>query len=149
MRHWRKENTGMQKFPRVATTVPMRITTVDAEIDPHSGKTFFRSAEETTANLSKGGAYVRSWEPLAVGCRVVITITVAGTRDLQLAGQVAWTRRAVKPGGRDGIQPPGYGIEFKGSETAELRALGRFLERLSPRASSAPLTNTTVVNPQP
>ena len=148
MGQWLKANTGMQKFPRVATAVPMRIATVDAEIDPNSGRTFFRSAEETTANLSKGGAYVRSWEPLAVGRRVVITITVEGARDLQLTGQVAWTRREVKPGGLDGIEPPGYGIEFNGSQTAELCALGRYLEQLSPRPSSALLTGPSGGNPQ-
>ncbi len=71
MGQWRQAERGPQRFPRVATAVPVRVSTVDPETDPNDGKLFFRSSEETTANLSRGGAFVRSWEPLAAGRRVV------------------------------------------------------------------------------
>lgn len=136
MGQWRQAQTGLQKFPRVAAAVPVRISTVDAETDPATGRTFFRSAEETTANLSRGGAYVKSWEPLAAGRRVVITIDLPGEDELQLVGRVVWTRRALLPNKAGEIEPAGYGIEFKGGSRAELDALDRYLTALAPRAKT-------------
>jgi hypothetical protein len=149
MGQWRKANIGQQKFSRVATAVPVRVATVDAEIDPDSGKAFFRNAKETTANLSRGGAYVRSWEPLAAGRRVVVTIATSDSQELQLVGRVVWTRREIKPGGRDGIQTPGYGIEFDGSGTSALADLGRYLDGLGPKTHATGKTDATVAVPQP
>ncbi len=52
MGQWREAATGLQQFQRVATTAPVRVSTVDSEVDPTTGRPFFRTAEETTANLS-------------------------------------------------------------------------------------------------
>ena len=136
MGQWRQAQTGLQKFPRVATAVPVRIATVDAETDPATGRAFFRNAEETTANLSRGGAYVKSWEPLAAGRRVVITIDLPDEAELQLVGRVVWTRRALRPNEGGEIEPAGYGIEFVGGSRAELDALDRYLTALAPRAKT-------------
>ncbi len=136
MGQWRQAQTGLQKFPRVATSVPVRISTVDAETDPASGRSFFRSAEETTANLSRGGAYVRSWEPLAAGRRVVITIDLPDEGELQLVGRVVWTRRALRPNDAGDLEPAGYGVEFVGGSRSELDALGRYLTGLASRATT-------------
>lgn len=136
MRQWRQAETGLQKFRRVPTSVPVRISTVDAEIDPSTGRAFFRSAEETTANLSRGGAYVKSWEPLAAGRRVVLAIVLPGEEELQLVGRVVWTRRALRPPPNGELEPAGYGIEFVGGSRAELDALGRFLKAIAPRATT-------------
>lgn len=139
MGQWRRKPTGLQKFPRVEAAIPIRIATVDAESDPTTGRTFFRQAEEATANLSRGGAYVHSWEPLAAGRRVVITIQLPDeqreTRPLELEGRVVWTRRRLRPmrGGR--IEPAGFGVQFVGGSRSELDTLDRFLNRLQPRAS--------------
>ena len=132
MGQWRKAQTGLQKFPRVATAVPARISTVDAEVDPSTGRTFFRSAEETTANLSRGGAYLTTWEPLAAGRRIVITIDVPEEGELQLVGQVVWTRRSLRQSETGEIKPAGYGVEFVGGSRAELEALDRYLKRFEP-----------------
>lgn len=136
MGQWRQAQTGLQKFPRVATSVPVRISTVDAEIDPATGRSFFRSAEETTANLSRGGAYVKSWEPLAAGRRVVLTIELPDEGELQLVGRVVWTRRTLRPNKVGEIEPAGYGIEFVGGSRSELEALGHYLTGLAPRAAT-------------
>ncbi|GEM_PF-1476540 len=138
MGQWRQAQTGLQKFPRVATAIPIRIATVDAETDPSTGRTFFRDAEETTANLSRGGAYIRSWEPLAAGRRVVITIDLRSERGaiqaLQLVGEVVWTRRGIKPAKSGELEPAGYGVEFVGGSRVELEALDRYLNGLEPKA---------------
>jgi Tfp pilus assembly protein PilZ len=137
MGQWRKANTGLQKFPRVTAAVPVRVSTVDAEIDPDTGKTFFRTAEESAANLSRGGAFVHSWEPLTSGRRVVLTIDLPEDGELQLVGRVVWTRREMQssPVGEP-ISPaaPGYGIEFAGGSGAELEILARFLNGLEPKS---------------
>ena len=138
MGQWRQTQPGSQKFPRVATAVPVRITTVDPEIDPDTGRSFFRSAEETTANLSRGGAFVHSWEPLAPGRRVVIVIDLPDQGELQLVGQVAWTRRELRPSSPGELQQPGYGIEFTSGSAGERAALDRFLEELEPRTRRRP-----------
>ena len=136
MGQWRQAQTGLQKFPRVATAVPVRISTVDAEVDPSTGRAFYRSAEETTANLSRGGAYVKSWEPLASGRRVVISIDLPEEGEIQLVGRVVWTRRALQPKSDGDIEPAGYGIEFVGGSRLELDALDRVLTRLEPKAKT-------------
>lgn len=149
MSQWRQAGTASQKFQRIATSVPVRISTVDAEIDPSTGRAFFRSAEETTANLSRGGAYVKSWEPLAAGRRVVLAIVLPDEGELQLVGRVVWTRRALRPPANEELEPAGYGIEFVGGARADLDALGRFLTAIAPRATAmappahAPTTATT------
>lgn len=149
MGQWRQAQTGLQKFPRVATAVPVRITTVDAETDPANGRAFFRSAEETTANLSRGGAYVKSWEPLAAGRRVVVTIDLPEEDERQLVGRVVWTRRALLPNEAGEIEPAGYGIEFVGGSRADLDALDRYLSAVAPRAKTTSPPPVRPVAPTP
>ena len=145
MGQWRRANTGIQRYPRVATAVPVRITTVDPECDPITGKPFFRSAEETTANLSCGGAYLRSWEPLAAGRRVIVAIDLPSGEELQLTARVVWTRRELRPAKSDKIEAPGYGLEFHGTSSRELARLDQFLSGLSP--TPQPLTKHDVPTP--
>ena len=138
MGQWRKAATGLQQFQRVATAVPVRVSTVDPKVDPKvdptTGRTFFRTAEETTANLSRGGAYVRTWEPLAAGRRVTLTLDFSerqdGSQELQLVGQVAWTRRELTTGAGSRLEQPGYGVEFIEASRFQLDALSAHLERL-------------------
>ena len=153
MGQWRQAQAGLQKFPRVATAIPIRIATVDAETDPSTGRTFFRSASETTANLSRGGAYVRSWEPLAAGRTVVITIDLPSERgeaqELQLVGEVVWTRRGVRPTRNGALEPAGYGVEFVGGSRAELEALDRFLNGREPKPRVTTPTDLSPNAPTP
>ena len=146
MGRWRIANTGLQKHPLVATAMPVRITTVDAETDPSTGKTFFRSAEETTANLSRGGAYVQSREPLSSGRRVIVAIEIPQSDELQLEGRVVWTRRALRPNTKGEIQTASYGIEFE-SATRELATLERYLKSLLSRPAAKPVKQDSPVPP--
>lgn len=84
MGEWRTAKTSEQLYPRVSASVEVRVSTIDPEIDPNTGKYFFRSAEETTANLSTGGAFVRSWEPLEAGRRVLVEFSLPNGDRLQL-----------------------------------------------------------------
>ncbi len=69
--------------------MPVRISTVDPEIDPDTAQ-FPSSAatEATTANLSRGGVFVHSWEPLAAGRRVIVAL------DLPAGGEIQWWARS-------------------------------------------------------
>ena len=149
---WRQPNTGIQRFSRITATLPVRISTVDPETDPSTGKHFFRSSEETTANLSQGGAYVRSWEPLEAGRRVVVDINLPDARDLQFVARVAWTQRQLRSGRPGELDSPGYGIEFSEASSMELARLERYLDSLeprdeNPRSIDAPMAPP--VTPQP
>lgn len=141
MGHWRQANTGLQRYPRTAMSVPVRISTIDPEIDPNTGKPFFRSTEETTANLSHGGAFFRSWEPLAAGRRVVVAIDLPSGEEIQLTGRVVWTRRELRRATKD-IEATGYGVEFSSMSNNELYVLDRLIDYLkaSSEARSAPDT---------
>jgi hypothetical protein len=149
MGQWRQTQTQSQRFPRVSTAVPVRVTTVEPEIDPSTGKRFFRCVEETTANLSRGGAYLRSWEPLAAGRRVVIAFNLNAREELQLDGRVAWTRRELRPQVKHELEAPGYGVEFVGGSSAELAALDRFLTSLEPKFESTSPSPTSPNTPRP
>lgn len=127
--------------------VPVRIATVDPEVDPTTGKSFFRNAEETTANLSKGGAYLRSWEPLGTGRRVIVTIDVPDSKQLQLSARVVWTRRELRPSPTDTLEQPGYGVEFYGTSTQELACLERLIDRLEGPSKPVQATHSTTSNP--
>jgi Tfp pilus assembly protein PilZ len=118
--------------------VGVRISTVDPEADPDTGELFYRSAEETTANLSRGGAFVRSWEPLAAGRRVLVEVDLPDTPPLRLVARVAWTRRRIVPQKAAAAEhEPGYGVEFVSVTRRELAALDRFLEGALPTSRSS------------
>ena len=120
---------------------------MDPEIDPTSGKTFFRSAEETTANLSESGAYLNSWEPLAAGRRVIVSIDLPSSQELQLTARVVWTRRELRPTPSKGVEEPGYGVEFDEVSSRELSRLARWIDGLDTKTkrpeSGAPGTTAT------
>lgn len=128
MTGWRQPRTTPQKFPRQATCVPVRISTVDPETDPDSGLAFFRSTEATTANLSRGGMFVHSWEPLAAGRRVIVALDLPAGGELQLVGRVVWTRRQLTSRAGSPVETPGYGIEFDGGNRAEQAAVQQILD---------------------
>lgn len=138
MGQWRQAGPTLQKFPRVATSVPVRVSTVDAEVDPVTGRRFFRSTEETTANLSRGGAYVHSWEPLAAGRRVLVTLSLPDEPELQLEARVIWTKRAIGSNDHHRIEPAGYGLAFTSGDRDELAILDRYLTRQTARRSPTP-----------
>lgn len=130
MGEWRQPNSGAQLHPRVDASISVRVSTVDPETDPNTGKHFFRSAEETTANLSQGGAFVRSWEPLAAGRRVIVDFDLAEDGRLQLLASVAWTQRQVRAGEPQSLDAPGFGVQFVEASDEELARLDRYLARV-------------------
>jgi len=86
------------------------------------------------ADLSPGGARVRTPEPLSPGRRLLLEVDLPDGRTFEAIARVAWAR--VEP------QPPsalraayGLGLEFLGGTPDHMLRLESFLH--APRASAA------------
>lgn len=147
----RHEAGAAEPSARVAVRLPARISTIDAETDPFTGKSFFRSCEETSANLSRGGMFVTMRETIPPGRRVLVELEMPGGRTLQTVGRVAWTRTCVRaerdaqPAGSARDTEPGVGIQFLAGPADDRRLLDRFvaraLRRSEPRRRAASRAN--------
>jgi Tfp pilus assembly protein PilZ len=149
MGEWRRAITGTQSFPRVSTSVGVRISTIDPEIDPNTGKLFFRSAEETTANLSHGGAFVSSMEPLEAGRRVLVELDLPRSGRLELVARVAWTQRQLRAKRPSDVDAPGFGVQFTEPSRAELARIDHYLESLEKQAPASRSAESTAHAPRP
>jgi len=126
----RNARTERRRFPRVLVDVPIRLSTIDPEVDPWSGRPFFRSCEEAVADVSRGGARIRSIEPLGPGRRLLLEMDLPDGRSFEAIARVAWSR--LDPG------EYGLGLEFLGGTPDHLARLDEFLrdETSGPRAPS-------------
>jgi hypothetical protein len=116
-----------RRHPRVLVDVPIRLSTIDPEIDPWSGRPFFRSCEEAVADVSRGGARVRSTEPLGAGRRLLLEIELPDGRAFEAIARVAWSRLDPRDSGGYG-----FGLEFLGGSPDQSARLDAMLR--TPRA---------------
>jgi uncharacterized protein (TIGR02266 family) len=115
----------VRRHPRIPVRVPVRVSTIDPEPDPRTGRPCFRAAREMCANLSCGGAFIRTDDPLSPGHRVLVEIHVPGSEPIETLGRVAWSKSVLGPAGR---VESGVGVEFVDAAAADLeREIGRFL----------------------
>jgi Tfp pilus assembly protein PilZ len=115
-----------RRHRRVSTRIPVRISTIEPDRDPWTGRPFFRASQETCANVSRGGAFVRTTELLNPGRRVLVELNLPDGAQIEAIGRVAWTRRVIAPGEPE--PDSGIGIEFLGGASDELSALESFLD---------------------
>jgi uncharacterized protein (TIGR02266 family) len=107
-----------RRAPRIALNLPVRIATIDPETDPTTGQRFFRSFRDTCANLSPGGLFVETSEPLEPGRRILVELELPGGRDVEAVGRVAWIKKGLSP------EPPrGVGVELLGGMPDQLATL--------------------------
>jgi Tfp pilus assembly protein PilZ len=124
------DDRATQQHPRVSVEMPARLSTIDPETDPVTGNRFFRSSQETCANVSKGGAFVATRETIPAGRRVLLELELPGGRRVQAIGRVAWTKTTLAlgmPAGKEG--QAGIGVEFVGGPRDQLLALEEFIAR--------------------
>jgi Tfp pilus assembly protein PilZ len=126
-------HSGRRRHRRVDALLPVRISTLEPERDPWTGRPFFRASQETCANVSRGGAFVRTAEPLTPGRRVLLEFVMPDGHPLEAIGRVAWTRRVLAPLERD--SEAGIGIEFLGGPSDQFSALENWIEKLPPDAA--------------
>ncbi len=121
------DEVNRRRHPRVETSLPVRISTIEPERDPWTGRPFFRATQETCANVSRGGAFVMTREPLTPGRRVLVEIGLPGGEPVETIGRVAWTKRVMAPRKRDELA--GIGIEFLGGASDQLKMLEEFIRK--------------------
>lgn len=80
--------------------------------------------KELVADLSPGGAFVRSWNPLPLGAKVQLALRLPlSFSALELKGHVAWVRLAG--------DHPGMGIEFEHEGDDARQKLEKLLQKLA------------------
>ena len=117
---------GRRRHRRIAVHVPVRISTIDAETDPRTGRPYIRATREYCANLSRGGAFIRTSDPLSPGRRVLVEIHMPEGEPVEAVGRVAWSKTVLTAAGDR--EDSGVGVEFLGSSGDQLTALADYLE---------------------
>jgi uncharacterized protein (TIGR02266 family) len=118
--------TRQRRYRRVAVHMPVRISTIDPETDSRTGRPYFRATREYCVNLSRGGAFIRTSDPLSPGRRVLVEIHVPEGEPVEAVARVAWSKTVLTSGGDSGDS--GVGVEFLGSSKDQLSALAEYLE---------------------
>jgi Tfp pilus assembly protein PilZ len=133
-----------QKHRRLNVRLPARISTIDSERDPQSGRTCFRTSDETCHNVSRGGAFVMTEEPVRPGSRLLVELELPSGDSVQTIARVAWSRARLSM--QDVESQSGVGIEFLGGAPEQLSALDRYLSsalrRTRPAVGEAPLASS-------
>ena len=122
-------NSERRRHPRVAANLDVRISTIEPERDPWTGRPFFRASQETCGNVSRGGAFVRTEEEFTPGRRLLVELKLPDGSPLEAIGRVAWTKRVL--GGPDGEDSVGVGVEFIGGSPEQLERLELFVDQLN------------------
>jgi hypothetical protein len=112
----------------VRADIPVRISTIEPELDPLTGRRYFRASQERCENLSRGGVFVHTHELLDPGRRVLVELSLPDGGQVEAIGRVAWTQYAMRNGSSKGPDC-GVGIEFLGGATEQLIALEEFVKR--------------------
>ncbi len=108
-----------QRAPRVAAELEVRLA---------SGQPV-ALAERTTLDLSRGGVFVRTLEPLPPGTRLSLELALTGGYGTVLAaGEVVWTTPPSAPG--ESFRAPGMGVRFLDLDPASQALLDRYVGRL-------------------
>jgi len=98
---------------------------ITLKVDYKRLNTFFA---DYTKNISKGGTFIRTTKPLAIGTEFVFVLSLpAQNEQLRLLGQVVWI---TEEAAATEDSPPGMGIRFKFDSEADRDAVHHFVERL-------------------
>jgi uncharacterized protein (TIGR02266 family) len=104
---------------RVQSRVPIRVKVEYERLDDF--------LDDYTANVSLGGMFVRTAEPLPEGTRFRLRFRVPGRdRPVETFGTVRWT---VAPGAPHGLEA-GMGIRFDELAPSDKRAVERWLDEV-------------------
>jgi uncharacterized protein (TIGR02266 family) len=115
------DDSERRRFERIPAYLPVRISTIDPETDPWTGKPFFRSSREWSTNISRGGLFLRTREPILPGRRLLLELALPGGQAIEAVGRVAWARRTLRAGSEE--SEAGIGVQFVGTTGEGLDAL--------------------------
>lgn len=122
-------SSAQRRHRRVSASLDVRISTIEPERDPWTGRPFFRASQERCANVSRGGAFVRTGEEFTPGRRLLVEMQLPDGTPLEAIGRVAWTKRVL--GGPDNEDGVGVGVEFIGGSPEQLERLEHFIDDLA------------------
>lgn len=89
---------------------------IELKVEYKRVNTFFA---DYTKNISRGGTFISTTRPLAVGTGFIFSLTVPGMNEpLRLQGKVIWTNPVENA---TPANPPGMGIEFQYASLDERR----------------------------
>ncbi len=114
-----------RRYERIAAGIAVRISSIEPERDPWTGRPFFRSLQETCENVSRGGVFVKTAEPFDPGRRLLVEIKLPTGQPLEAIGRVAWVKRNVSANPRENVS--GVGIEFLGAASEHFEALEAYI----------------------
>ena len=120
--------TNRRRHRRIEAEIEVRISTIEPEQDPWTGRPYFRASQELCSNVSRGGAFVKTNEPIDPGRRVLVEVHLPSGRPLEAIGRVAWTKRVMTPHSRD--TSSGIGVEFIGGASEQFAALENYIDAL-------------------
>ncbi|HVP31022.1 MAG TPA: PilZ domain-containing protein [Myxococcota bacterium] len=120
------DESERRRHPRIPVRLPVRVSTIDPETDPWTGRPFFRASREWCENVSRGGIRLLTHEPYAPGRRVLLEMQLPDGTAVEAMGRVRWATRVIA-GGSQSDDDAGIGVEFLGASPRELEALERFL----------------------
>jgi hypothetical protein len=112
-----------RRHRRIALDASVRLSTIDPEIDPYTGRPFFRAFEEPCANLSRGGVLVHTHEALAPGRRVLVEVALPTGPVFETVARVAWAGSVENE-----PETRGLGLEFLGGAPRQRERLEKLLE---------------------
>ena len=118
-----------RRHDRIPARIPVRLSTIEPDTDPWTGRPYFRASQEQCENLSRGGAFVRTAELLDPGKKVLLELQLPNGSQVEAVGRVAWTKRVISPEG-DEAPDSGVGVEFLGGVSDQLAAIEAFLMRV-------------------
>ena len=113
-----------RRYQRVALRVPVDVETIDPELDPRTGRPYFRTCQEQCGNLSTGGMFIHTAEPPTPGRRLLVRFHTADGLAVETVARVAWRGRGNGPGPSE----TGVGVEFIDASAATRAALERIVE---------------------
>lgn len=116
-----------RRHPRIPVRLPVRVSTIDPETDPWTGRPFFRASREWCGNVSRGGVHLLTHEPYAPGRRLLLEMQLPDGTAIEALGRVRWVTRVVTSFDRTADEDAGIGVEFLGAAPRELEALERYL----------------------
>ncbi len=121
---------------------------IELKVEYRRLNTFFA---DYTKNICKGGTFIRTRKPLAVGTRFVFKLYVPKLEEpLVLTGEVRWVVRENEPPppGVPANHEPGMGIQFVYSSEAERRRVHEIVEKLMIE-SLGPLLSAKLIGKDP
>ena len=98
-------------------------TTIKSEVHFDDGMTFSKSMD-----LSKGGLFISTPEPLNVGSEVSLSLQIPGEDPVDIKGVVKWVRESVDMANSES-EKIGMGIEFSTLSEPELKRLRKLTEQ--------------------